>query len=172
MEITRRFERRIPGSNPGRAAYYTATGRRRMPRKARAKTKRSVAKSGHRARLGAGRSQVQILPFRLRRAFGCGVIWEPAWPGTTRLSVRIRSPGLVGQASSLPSVCRQAGSLPHIQPGRSTVQDAVLIRRRRRFDSFSGYSHFAVGLRRIAVQGQSNNSKRLAYGACRAWPER
>ena len=25
------------------------------------------------------------------------------------------------------------------QPGRSTVEDAVLIRRRRRFDSFSGY---------------------------------
>ena len=26
------------------------------------------------------------------------------------------------------------------QPGRSTVQDAALIRRKRRFDSFSGYS--------------------------------
>lgn len=30
------------------------------------------------------------------------------------------------------------------QPGRSTVKDAVLIRRRRRFDSFSGYAASAA----------------------------
>jgi hypothetical protein len=95
-------------------------------------TNRSVAKSGHRARLGAGRSQVRILSFRLKQnTFGCGVIWEPAWPGTTRLSVRIRSPGL--------STTRDT------QPGRSTVKDAVLIRRRRRFDSFSGYLKLKPG---------------------------
>ena len=82
LDITRRFERRIPGSNLGRAAELQDLNRRRPG--------------------------------------------DPAWTGTTRLSVQIRSPGF--------------SILNITQPGRSTVENAVLISRRRRFDSFSGYS--------------------------------
>ena len=98
------------------------------------KQDRSVAKSGHRARLGAGRSRVRILPFRLTNPLKRDVakLGHRAWFGTRRSQVQI--------LSSRPLLVTRSISEGHnTQPGRSTVKDAVLIRRRRRFDSFSGY---------------------------------
>lgn len=47
-------------------------------------------------------------------------------------------------AMRCPRLAPLAGHQQYRQPGRSTVKDAVLIRRRRRFDSFSGYAALAA----------------------------
>ena len=117
LDITRRFERRIPGSNPGRATWMQLNSERGEVWSSRPAWGREIARQ---AACGGSDPVVptEVEHIRVWGNLGTRVVWDHEIVGSnpiTRTSSR------------------------KTQPGRSTVKDAVLIRRRRRFDSFSGY---------------------------------